>query len=536
MEPAIGHLRAENASNLPQPTHARLNTTSYLQVHQDFMTIQTPVDRSLVTTGVPGLDSIVGGGLPRNRLYLVQGDPGAGKTTLALQMLLEGERLGERGLYVTLSESESELNAVAHSHGWSLERVGIYELSAADGGTSEDEENTLYVPAEVELGERIQALLAEVDRVRPARIVIDSCSELRLLAQSPLRFRRQVLALKAELVRRGCTIVLLDNPSSDGGNELLQSLVHGVIHMEQLSPLYGAERRRLRVTKLREVAFRGGYHDLCIKHTGIEVFPRLVAAEHHEAFSRELVSSGLAELDSLLGGGPERGTSALIVGPSGSGKSALAIQYSVAAAKRGERAAIFTFDEGYGTLMARSASIGMDLAEHTASGVLSVQQVDPAELSPGQFVATVRDMVDKQGARVLVIDSLNGYLHAMPEEKFLLVQLHELLSYLRQRGVLCIMVVVQHGFFGDTMAPVDVSYLADSVLLTRYFEAAGRVRKALSVVKKRAGRHENTIREFSVGPSGIVVGPALTQFHGVLTGVPIYHGTSPQQLLEPNGV
>jgi circadian clock protein KaiC len=496
---------------------------------------QTPIDRSLVTTGVPGLDFIVGGGLPRNRLYLVQGDPGAGKTTLALQMLLEGERLGERGLYVTLSESEVELNAVAHSHGWSLEHVGIYELSAADAGSPEDEENTLYVPAEVELGERMQALLAQVDHVRPARIVIDSCSELRLLAQSPLRFRRQVLALKAELVRRGCTIVLLDNPSSDGGNELLQSLVHGVIHMEQLSPVYGAERRRLRVKKLREVAFRGGYHDLCIKKEGIEVFPRLVAAEHHEVFSRECVPSGLPELDAMLGGGPERGSSALIVGPSGSGKSTLAIQYSVTAAKRGEQSALFTFDEGYGTLIARSTSIGMDLDAYTKSGLLSIQQVDPAELSPGQFVSAVRDAVDKDGARVLVIDSLNGYLHAMPEEKFLLVQLHELLSYLRQRGVLCIMVVVQHGFFGETLAPVDVSYLADSVLLTRYFEASGRVRKALSVVKKRDGRHEDTIREFTVSSDGIKVGPALTQFHGILTGVPIYDGSHEQQLLEQTG-
>jgi circadian clock protein KaiC len=500
------------------------------------MTIETPTDRSVVTTGVLGLDFVLGGGLPRNRLYLIQGDPGAGKTTLALHFLLEGERLGERGLYVTLSESEVELNAVAHSHGWSLERIGIYELCAADAGTHEDEENTLYVPAEVELGERMQMLLAEVDRVRPTRIVIDSCSELRLLAQSPLRFRRQVLALKAELIRRRCTIVLLDNPSGDEGNELLQSLVHGVIHMEQLSPSYGAERRRLRVRKLREVAFRGGYHDFCIKDSGVEVFPRLVAGEHHDEFLPELVSSGLPALDALLGGGPERGTSTLIVGPSGSGKSALAIQYSVAAAKRGEHAAIFTFDEGYGTLRARSAGIGMDLTEFLASRTLSVQQVDPAELSPGQFVDAVRRAVDQDNARVLVIDSLNGYLHAMPEEKFLLAQLHELLSYLRQRGVLCIMVVVQHGFFGDTLAPVDVSYLADSVLLTRYFEVGGRVRKALSVVKKRAGRHEDTIREFALGSSGIIVGPALTQFHGVLTGAPIFDGMQHRNLLEqPDG-
>jgi circadian clock protein KaiC len=498
------------------------------------MTTETPTDRSLVTTGVPGLDYVLAGGLPRNRLYLIQGDPGAGKTTIALQFLLEGKRLGERGLYVTLSESEVELTAVARSHGWSLEGIGISELCAADAGMREHEENTLYVPAEVELGECMQTLLAQVNRVRPTRMVIDSCSELRLLAQSPLRFRRQILALKTELVRRGCTIVLIDNPSGNEGNELLQSLVHGVVHMEQLSPPYGAERRRLRVIKLREVAFRGGYHDFCIRYSGVEVFPRLVAGEHRAEFIPELVSSGLPALDALLGGGPERGTSTLIVGPSGSGKSALAVQYAVAAAQRGERAAIFTFDEGYGTLRTRSAGIGMDLTEFLERGTLSVQQVDPAELSPGQFADTVQRAVDEDNARVLIIDSLNGYLHAMPEEKFLLAQLHELLSYLRQRGVLCIMVVVQHGLFGDTVAPVDVSYLADSVLLTRYFEVGGRVRKALSVMKKRAGHHEDTIREFALGPNGIVVGPALTQFRGVLTGVPVFEGH--KNLLEqPDG-
>jgi circadian clock protein KaiC len=490
-------------------------------------TATAPTVRSLVETGIPGLDDVLCGGLPRYRIYMVQGDPGTGKTTLALQLLLEGQRAGEQGLYVTLSESKTELIAVAASHGWSLNGIAIHELSAADAGAASDQDNTLYVPAEVELGERMDALLAEVDRVRPSRIVLDSCSELRLLAQSPLRFRRQVLALKTELIKRGCTVLLLDNPTREGGNELLQSLVHGVIHLEQLSPLYGAERRRLRVTKLREVAFRGGYHDLSIRKDGMRVFPRLVAAEHHESYQRESVKSGLGELDSLLGGGLERGTSTVIIGPSGSGKSSVATQYVVASAKRGERAAIFTFDENLGTLLARTAGLGLDLEDYRKRDLLSIQQVEPAELSPGEFVGLVRRAVEVDHVRVLVVDSLNGYLHAMPEEQFLLAQLHELLGYLRQQGVVSIMVVVQHGFLGSNMeTAVDVSYLADTVILTRYFEAGGRVRKALSVVKKRAGSHEDTIRELALTAQGVCVGPALANFHGVLTGVPTFHGGS----------
>ena len=483
---------------------------------------------ALVTTGVPGLDDILCGGLPRNRVYMVQGTPGTGKTTLALQLLMEGERRGEPGLYVTLSESPDELRAVASSHGWSLAST-VYELSAADLGASEDEENTLYVPAEVELGERIQALLQVVDRVRPLRVVIDSCSELRLLSQSPLRFRRQLLALKRELIRRNCTVLVLDNPDVNSGNDLLQSLVHGVIQLEQLSPHYGAERRRVRVLKLREMQFRGGYHDMSIRRTGLVVFPRLVAAEHHRAFDRELVPSGLPQLDALLGGGLERGTSGLLVGPSGAGKSAIATQYAVAAARRGERAAIFSFDEGLGTLHERARGLGSPLEEHLQSGMLSVQQVDPAELSPGEFVDMLRQVVEEKKLRLLVIDSLNGYLHSMSEERLLLVQLHELLSYLRQHGVLTLMVVAQQGLLGSMTSPVDVSYLADTVLVLRYFENAGRVRKAISVVKRRAGPHEDTIRELTFGVGGLKVGPALENFHGVLTGVPVFDAKKSQE-------
>jgi circadian clock protein KaiC len=493
----------------------------------------TTPTRPVVQTGIAGLDNILCGGFPPNRLYLVQGDPGVGKTTMALQFLREGVRRGERVLYVTLSETREELHAVAHSHGWSLDGVDVYEMSAGEAAVeSAEEENTLYVPAEVELGERMRALLVEVDRVKPARLVIDSCSELRLLAHSPLRFRRQILSLKEGLVRRNCTVLLLENPTSAGGDPLLQSLVHGVVMMEQLLQVYGAERRRVRVIKLREVGFRGGYHDMNIRKEGVVVFPRLIAAEHRAALKAEPVSSGLASIDALLGGGIDRGTSSLFMGPAGSGKSALASQYASAAADRGERVAMFTFDEGAHTLLQRANALGMSLEKHIKSGLVTVQQVDPAELSPGEYIQVVRSAVEEHDARMIVIDSLNGYLQAMPEERFLIAQMHELLAYLAQRGVVTIMVVAQQGLLGSMTSPVDISYLADTVVLTRYFEAEGRVRKAVSVVKKRSGYHENTIREFSLGPDGFVVGPPLSRFQGVLTGVPIFEGSLSERLLD----
>jgi circadian clock protein KaiC len=363
--------------------------------------------------------------------------------------------------------------------------------------------------------------------------VIDSCSELRLLAQSPLRFRRQLLALKADLVKRGCTILLLENPTSVGGDPLLQSLVHGVVEMQQLAPLYGAARRRLRVTKLRECEFRGGYHDMLIQRGGVAVFPRLVASEHQDPSEGGVFKSGVPELDTLLGGGLDRGTSVLVMGPAGSGKSALSQQYAVAAAERGETASLYSFDEGLSTAFARASSLGIDLAKHVRSGTIRVRQVDPAELSPGEFVEAVRRDVEDHNSRLVVIDSLNGYLHAMPEEHFLVAQMHELLSYLRQRGVLTILVVAQHGFLGKMSGPIDVSYLADTVVVTRFFEAEGRVRKAISVLKKRTSAHEDTIRELSLGQGGVHVGPPLARFRGVMTGVPIFDGDHAELVGDP---
>jgi circadian clock protein KaiC len=473
-----------------------------------------------VATGIAGLDDILGGGLPARRFHLVQGDPGVGKTTIGLQFLLEGQRRGERGLYVTLSESREELTAVAESHGFDIVKMALFELASLPGRLDINEQNSLFEPSEVELAEMTRALLAKIDEVKPQRVVFDSLSEMRLLAQSALRYRRQVLALKQHFAERACTVMMLDDQTSETGDLQLQSLAHSVIQLEQLSPIYGAERRRLRVVKVRGVAFRGGYHDFRIRRGGVEVFPRLVAAEHHQAFEPGLIESGLAELDKLLGGGLDRGTSTLFMGPAGSGKSALAMHFAVSATRRGESAAVYAFDEGLYTLALRSAALGIDLKEPMASGKLRVTQVDPAEMSPGEFVAQVRADVETRRARVVVIDSINGYMTSMPEEQFLLIQMHELLTYLRQRGVLAILVLAQQGLIGTMSTPVEVSYLADTVVLLRFFEAQGAVRKAISVLKRRSGKHGSTIHELRMDSGGIRVGEELDKFAGVLTGVP----------------
>lgn len=475
----------------------------------------------LVATGIAGFDDILGGGFTPNRLYLIEGDPGSGKTTLALQYLLEGRRLGERGLYVTLSETKAELDGVAASHGWTLDGINVCELIPSEENLLPEAQSRMFHPSEVELSETTRAVLEEVNRLQPTRVVFDSLSEMRLLAQNPLRYRRQILALKQFFSGRRCTVLLLDDRTSDTLDLQLHSLAHGVVTLQQLAPEYGAERRRLRVVKLRGSKFRGGFHDFSIVRGGLEVYPRLVASEHRPGFLSGQLASGVPQIDALLGGGFDYGTSALLIGPAGSGKSSLALQYVFAAAERGERGVVYTFDESIMTLLARMDGMGINLRPHLESGRIQVHQVDPAELSPGEFGHRVRQAVETQQARVVVIDSLNGYMNAMPEEQFLTIQLHELLTYLGQQGVVTLLVVAQHGLLGSGMhTPVDASYLADSVVLFRYYEALGRIHRAISVIKKRSGAHEDTLRELRLTSQGIWVGEPLTGYQGVLTGVP----------------
>ncbi|HEX4608670.1 MAG TPA: ATPase domain-containing protein [Urbifossiella sp.] len=483
---------------------------------------------TLVSTGIPGLDDVLGGGFTPNRLYLVEGNPGSGKTTLALNVLLEGVRRGEKCLYITLSETKAELAAVARSHGWSLDGIEVLELVAPESELEPDNQNAMFQPSEVELGVTTKAILAEVERSKPKRVIIDSLSEMRLLAQSALRYRRQVLALKQYFIGRDCTVFLLDDQTSETEDLQLQSIAHGVVSLEQLSPDYGAERRRLRILKLRGQKYRGGHHDFVITTGGLDVFPRLVAGEHVRGQKRGTLKSGNAEMDTLVGGGLQYGTSTLLIGPAGSGKSTLAIQYARAAAERGERAVIFSFDERMDTILERTEGLGMDLSKFLDSGHIAIKAVDTAEMSPGEFAHLARRAAEGEGgqpgAKVVVIDSLNGYLQAMPEERFLTAQLHELLTYLGHKGVVTFLLVAQHGLIGQMQTPVDTTYLADTVILFRYFEAMGEVRQALSVVKKRSGRHERTIRELSLGENGIKVGKPLREFHGVLGGSPTYRG------------
>lgn len=473
-------------------------------------------------TEISGLDDILGGGFIENRMYLVEGNPGAGKTTLALQFLFAGVKAGEKCLYITLSETREELQAGAQSHGWTLDGIDVVELVAEESDLDDDSQLTMFQSSEVELAETTKRVLAAVERLQPSRLVFDSLSELRLLAQSSLRYRRQILALKQFFSGRKCTVLLLDDKTAEVVDLQLQSIAHGVISLEQFSPPYGTSKRRLQVLKFRGTDFRGGFHDYAIRSGGLQVFPRLIASEHGRAFDREHIQSGVAALDTLLGGGPDRGTSTLLIGPAGSGKSTVAVQYAVAAAKRGDHAAIFAFDESTATLAARCEALGIKFKQGVRAGEVQIKQIDPTELSPGEFVFHVRQAVEVHGARVVVIDSLNGYLHAMPDEKFLTAQLHELLTYLGRLGVTTLIVMAQHGMMGASMhAPVDTSYLADSVILFRYFEYAGKVKKAISVLKKRSGAHEESIRELWFNSEGIHLTEPLSQFRGILTGVPV---------------
>ncbi|HSV45163.1 MAG TPA: ATPase domain-containing protein [Ramlibacter sp.] len=475
------------------------------------------------STGIAGLDDILGGGLPCNHLYLVEGTPGAGKTTLGLQFLRRGVEAGEKGLYITLSETASELATVAASHGWTLDGVEVFELVTEEGLSPEAEQSILH-PSEIELGETTRGVMAAVERLQPRRVVFDSLSEMRLLAQNPLRYRRQVLALKSFFASRKCTVLLLDDRSTGQGDLQLHSVAHGVISLEQAVDQYGPEKRSLRVVKMRGIRFRGGEHDFNLDTGGLAVFPRLVAAEHRRQFEAEFVGTGTPELDKLLGGGLARGSSTLISGPSGVGKTTTAIACVRSALQRGERAAYYLFDEGLNTLLIRSRALGLDVDAYLREEQLRIHTLDPAEVSPGEFANMVRSAVEEAGALTVVIDSLNAYLQAMSGDKHLLLQMHELLTYLNQRGVVTILILAQHGVLGEVRSDVDLSYLSDAILLFRFFEARGSLLKAVSVVKSRTSEHELTIREFRLGRNGIEVGQALTDFEGVLSGVASYKG------------
>lgn len=484
-----------------------------------------------LSTGIVGLDDVLGGGFIPNRIYLIEGTPGSGKTTLSMQFLLAGLHEGERCLYITLSETAAELRASAASHGWSLAGIEIFELSVADDLRNLNEQSLMFQASEVELGETLRALFAAVERVNPTRVIIDSLSELRLLSQGPLRYRRQIFALKQFFADRHVTVLLLDDLTVEASDRQLESIAHAVVRLENVSPEYGSERRRLRVTKFRGRAFRGGFHDFRLLYGGFVVYPRLIAAEHRRPFANRVLASGLSELDGLLGGGLHYGTSTLLIGPSGAGKSSLATRYVLAALRQGEHTTIFTFDETLEVFLTRSAGIGLDLQPYRASGQLYIQQIDPAELSPGEFVQLVRQEVEQAQSRVIVIDSLNGYLNAMPGERFLITQLHELLSYLSQNGVVTLLLVGQHGMIGaEVKTPLDASYLADTVVSLRYFESAGVVRRAISIVKRRTGQHEYTIRELHIDANGLHLGDPISTFEGVLSGRPSYTGGSDRLL------
>jgi len=480
--------------------------------------------QELSTTGVPGLDDVLSGGLPTGCLHLIEGSPGVGKTTLAMQFLLEGRSRGESCLYVTLSESQRELEAVARSHHWDLQGIRIIELSAVEQALGGKSAGTLFHSAEVELTQLTRLLYDQVERVRPQRVVLDSLAEMRLLAQSPLRYRREVLRLKQRFGEMDCTVLMLDDRTSQGSDVQVHSIVHGAITLESAPLRYGIYRRTLSVTKVRGVHYREGNHDYTIETGGLRVYPRLIAAEHHAPFRKTLAKSGNVELDLLLGGGLHYGTSNLLIGPAGSGKTTLATMFAHAAAARGERVNYYVFDETVATLCERAADMGLELSPHLQAGRLTIEQMDPARISPGELAFNIRLAVESGRTRVVVLDSLNGYVNAMPQDEFLHLHLHELLAYLSQQGVMTVMILAQHGLVGAMGTPIDVSYLADSVIITRFFEALGNIRKAISIIKKRSGPHESAVRELEMTPRGVRVGPPLEEFQGVLTGVPAYLG------------
>ncbi len=486
------------------------------------------------STGVPGLDDVLKGGLPCHNLYLLQGKPGTGKTTLSMQFLMEGTRLGERTLYITFSETTSELNMVAASHDWDLDGIHILEISAISEQLGRDNKNTLFHTSEVELSKTINVVLDKIKEVNPQRIVFDSISELRLLSDSSLRYRRQMLAFKQFFIGRGATVLFLDDLTAEAGDLHVQSIVHGVLFLEKVRAGYGVDRREFHIVKMRGVEFRSGTHDYLIKKSGIHIFPRLVASEHTGNFTRECISTGIKALDSLIGGGLDRGTSNLLLGPAGTGKSTIGIQFATAGANKGKKVGIYSFEESPTNLITRASALGIDLEKHLKSGQITLRKIDPAELTPGQFTALLREEVHDQKLDIVIIDSLNGYIHAMPEQGFLMLQLHELLSYLGSKGIVTLIILAQAGIMGHMQTPLDLTYLADSVIVTRFYEAFGKVKKAISVTKKRTGTHEETLRELRIGEGGILVGEILENFSGIFTGVPKYLGLNEREIKAHN--
>jgi len=482
-------------------------------------------DRKVMATGISGLDDVLTGGLKRGRVFLLEGEPGSGKTTIALQYLLDGAKAGEQSLYITLSETEEELREGAAEHGWTLgPEINVFELLPPESLLDKEQQQSLLYSSDLELGETTKLIFEAVERTKPARVVLDSLSEIRLLAQSSLRYRRQILAIKHYFAKYRATVLLLDDLTAEAADKTVHSVAHGVIRLEQLAPNYGAERRRLRVLKYRGRKYRGGFHDFVITTGGVNVFPRLIASEHHTRFARTKLSTGLEAFDALLGGGIDAGSSTLILGPAGTGKSLIAMTFAFAALARGEKASLFIFDEELGLLFDRMKAMGMDLEEALKAGGLTIDQIDAAELSPGEFAHRVRETVDLNQAKTVIIDSLNGYQAAMTEENALILHMHELLQFLNRQGATTFMTVAQHGLVGDMRTPVDVTYLADTVIVLRYFEAMGNVRRAVSIMKKRTGKHETSIREFQISDRGLSVGEPLNDFHGVLRGEPTYSG------------
>ena len=479
-----------------------------------------------LSTGVPGLDEILCGGLPAHHVYLVEGGPGSGKTTLSLQFLLEGVRLGEVGLYVTLSETRSELLSVAHSHGWEMDEQLIFEMAARDEGDLPEGHYTFFYPSEVELGQSTQNLTDQVEKVGAVRVVFDSLAEMQLMAREPLRYRRQIVALRNFFLKQRCTVILLDDPTTETPSNQPRSLAHGVIRLEKMMPEFGKERRRLQVMKLRGTSHRGGYHDFKIDRGGMVAFPRLIAAEHKTFYDLETVSSGVKQLDKLVGGGLEFGSSTLVTGPTGVGKTSVVISFVKAALAQGHKASLFLFDEAPKIMLDRARRLGSDLSSYIDQGTLGIHEINPGELSPGEFTHNVRLAVEQFGAEVVVVDSLDGYLAAMPEERFLILQMHELLNYLHQKGILTLLVSAQHGLMGphNLKGDINVSYLTDNVILLRFFEAKGIIHKAISVLKSRVAENENAIREFTLGTDGMTVGEPLVDFQGILSGNPIFSG------------